>query len=150
MSGATTRVASDHELTRWVLERSGQTWDELAEPRAAWDDLVPTAIARFRRLCLDKGRRAIPADEPDETVLRKLGLLVDGSPTRAALLLFGKEQQRLYASAFVRIGRFRSETDIVDDRLIRGNVFEQIEGRWSISASVWRPITGSAASPLGR
>ncbi len=127
-SGATTRIASDHELTRWVLERSGQTWDELAEPRASWEDVDLAAIARFRRLCLDKGRRAIPADEPDDTVLRKLGLMADGSPTRAGLLLFGKEPQRLYASAFVRIGRFRSETDVVDDRLIRGNVFAQIEG----------------------
>jgi ATP-dependent DNA helicase RecG len=111
-----------------VLERSGQTWDEWAEPRARWDDLDPAAIARFRRLCLDKGRRAIPDDEPDETVLRKLGLVADAGPIRAALLLFGKEPQRLYGSAFVRIGRFRSETDIVDDRLFRGNVFAQIEG----------------------
>ncbi len=56
---------NDHELTRWVLERSGQTWDELEEPHASWEDLDPAAIGRFRRLCLDKGRRAIPADETD-------------------------------------------------------------------------------------
>jgi ATP-dependent DNA helicase RecG len=99
-SGAATRVASDHELTRWVLERSGQTWDELAEPRASWEDLDLAAIARFRRLCLDKGRRAIPADETDETVLRKLGLMVDDSPSRAALLLFGREPQRLYGPSY--------------------------------------------------
>lgn len=126
--GSTTRVAGDQEITHWVLDRTGQTWDVLPEPRARWDDLDPAAIARFRRLCQEQGRRTIPADEPDEMVLEKLGLATTGGLTRAAVLLFGREPQRFYSSAFVRIGRFRSTIDVVDDRPIYGTVFDQIEG----------------------
>lgn len=111
-----------------MLARTGQTWDAVPDSRVASQDLEPEAIARFRRLCKEKGRREIPDGEPDDVVLGKLGLSADGTLTRAAVLLFGREPQRLYPSAFVRIGRFRAETDIVDDRPINGSLFDQVEG----------------------
>lgn len=74
-SGSSDRVATDEEETRWVLERVGTTWDALPEPRARLEHLEPSQIQRFRRLCNLKGRRLIPPDEDDETVLHKLGLL---------------------------------------------------------------------------
>jgi len=55
-------------------------------------------------------------------------LLREGRLTRAAVLLFGKEPQRFYPSAFVKIGRFRSPTLIVDDRELYGTLFEQVDG----------------------
>lgn len=128
-SGSSDRVATDEEETRWVLERVGTTWDALPEPRARFEHLEPSQIQRFRRLCNLKGRRIIPPDEDDETVLRKLGLLTeDGKVTRAAVLLFGKEPQQFYSQAFVRIGRFRSPTFVVDDHPIYGTLWEQVEG----------------------
>ncbi|MGY4706952.1 ATP-binding protein [Candidatus Bipolaricaulota sp. J31] len=127
-SGSSDRLATEEEETRWVLERTGQTWDALPEPRARWEHLDPDQIRRFRRLCNQKGRRPIPPDEDDRTVLRKLGLLAeDGTPTRAAVLLFGREPQRFYLNAVVKIGRFRSPTVIVDDREIYGTLFDQVE-----------------------
>ena len=60
--------------------------------------------------------------------MRKLGLLAeDDTPTRAAVLLFGREPQRFYLNALVKIGRFRSPTVIVDDREIYGTLFDQVE-----------------------
>ena len=127
-SGSSDRRATEEEETRWVLERTGQTWDGLPEPRARWEDLDPEQIRRFRRLCDRKGRRPIPPDEDDRTVLRKLGLLLENDiPTRAAVLLFGREPQRFYLNAVVKIGRFRSPTVIVDDREIYGTLFDQVE-----------------------
>lgn len=127
-AGSTDQHASDEDETRWVLERVGQTWDAMPEPRARWDDLSPEQMARFRRLCNQQGRRPIPDHEDDATVLRKLGLITpDGQITRAAVLLFAREPQRFYLNAFVKIGRFRSPTHIVDDREIQGTLFEQVE-----------------------
>jgi len=56
-----------------------------------------------------------------------LGLLKKGKPVRAALLLFGKEPQRWYPSAVVKIGRFRSGNMIVDDKEINGTLFAQVD-----------------------
>ena len=112
------RQMTDDDLTWAVLEKVGMTWDQVVEPRATLNDLDPAQMGRFRKLCNLKGRRPIPEDEEDTTALKKLGLLRDGQLTRAAVLLFGKEPQRFYPSALVKIGRFRSPTLIVDDREI--------------------------------
>ncbi len=126
--GKSNRQMTDDDLTRTVLEKVGMTWDEVVEPRATLDDLDPKQLRRFRALCSEKGRRPIPSGERDATVLEKLGLLRDGQPLRAAVLLFGKEPQRFYPSALVKIGRFRSPTLIVDDREVASTLFDQIEG----------------------
>ena len=122
------RQMTDDDLTRAVLEKVGMTWDQVVEPRATLNDLDPEQLRRFRKLCNLKGRRPIPEGEEDGTALEKLGLLREGQLTRAAVLLFGKEPQRFYPSAFVKVGRFRSPTLIVDDREIYGTVFEQVDG----------------------
>jgi len=128
-SGSADRLATNEEETRWVLERTGQTWDAIPERRARWEHLDPERIRRFRRLCNLKGRRPIPETEDDQTVLRKLGLLSEeGTPTRAAVLLFGREPQYFYPQAFVRIGRFRSPTFVTDDHPIYGTLWDQVEG----------------------
>ena len=60
-------------------------------------------------------------------VLQKLKLLKNGKPTRAAILLFGKDPQEFYIPAILKVGRFRPGNIIVDDREIRGTVFDQVE-----------------------
>jgi len=118
---------TDDDLTRSVLDKLGMTWDEVVEPRATLNDLDSVQLQRFRTLCDRQGRRPIPSEDNDPTVLEKLGLLREGQLLRAAVLLFGKESQRFYPSAFVKIGRFRSPTLIVDDHEIYGTLFNQIE-----------------------
>lgn len=122
------RQMTDDDLTRAVLGKVGITWDEVVEPRATLDDLDPGQLRRFRILCNQKGRRALPPDEDDKTILEKLHLVHEGKPLRAAVLLFGREPQRFYTQAKVKIGRFRSESLIVDDREIIGSLFDQVEG----------------------
>jgi len=126
--GKSNRQMTDDDLTRAVLDKVGKTWDEVVEPRATLDDLDPEQLRRFRILCNQKGRRPIPPDEDDATVLEKLGLLHEGQLLRSAVLLFGKEPQRFYPSALVKIGRFRSPTFIVDDREVYGTLFDQVNG----------------------
>lgn len=126
--GKSNRQMTEDDLTRAVLEKVGMTWDEVVEPRATLKDLDPDQLRRFRTLCNQKGRRPIPPGEDDLTVLEKLGLLREGHLTRAAVLLFGKEPQRFYPQARVKIGRFRSETLIVDDREVLGTLFDQVDG----------------------
>ncbi|MFQ5793721.1 MAG: ATP-binding protein [Candidatus Bipolaricaulia bacterium] len=126
--GKSNRQMSADDLTRAVLDKVGMSWDEIVEPRATLNDLDSKQLRRFRILCNQEGRRPIPPDEDDATVLEKLDLLREGQLLRAAVLLFGKQPQRFYPSALVKIGRFRSETLIVDDREVYGTLFDQVDG----------------------
>jgi len=125
--GSSNRQMTDDDLTRAVLGSVGVTWDEMVDPRVTLDDLDLEQMQRFRKLCNLKGRRPIPPDEEDLTVLEKVGLLQEGNVSRAAVLLFGRNPQHFYPQARVRIGRFRTGSLIVDDREIVGSLFDQVE-----------------------
>ena len=64
----------------------------------------------------------------DEDVLRKLELIKDGKITRGAILLLGNNPDSFFPSAFLKMGRFRSPTHIVDDREVHGTLIQQLDG----------------------
>ena len=125
--GSTTRQMSVAELTRLVLDHVGVTWDSLPEPRAKISDISTPKIKAFIRKANEVGRRPIPTSIAIPDLLNKLDLMKDSKLTRAAVLLFGKNPQKFYSQAFIKIGRFRSETFIVDDREVEGTLFDQVE-----------------------
>jgi ATP-dependent DNA helicase RecG len=125
--GSSNRHMSDDDITRAVLAKVGSAWDEVTEPRATLADIDVDRLRRFRALCNQNGRRIIPDDEDDATVLAKLNLIQEDGLSRAAVLLFGRDPQRFFPSAFLKIGRFRDSTLIVDDREVTGTLFDQVE-----------------------
>ena len=125
--GATNCRLSWEDITNMVLESVGATWDELPELRASMEDIDTEKIGHFIKLCNEAGRRPIPEKEKPIDFLQKLKLLKNGHPTRAAILLFGKDPQEFYIPAILKVGRFRPGNIIVDDREIRGTVFDQVE-----------------------
>lgn len=60
-------------------------------------------------------------------VLAKLHLLKQGRPTRAAILLLGKDPKQFYSSAYIKAGRFKSPITILDDKEFDGNILQQID-----------------------
>lgn len=127
-SGSTTRRMGVEEVTRIVLASVGITWDEVPEVRANMGDISTAKVKAFIRLANEKGRRPMASGISAPELMQKLKMIRKGRPTRAAILLFGKAPQNFYGSALVKVGRFRSETLIIDDREIEGTIFEQIEG----------------------
>lgn len=109
----------------------GQTWDAMPAGVGV-DGLDLDAVGRFVRAA--KGQPAsrlppgVPEDAPPEVVLDSLGLLTDGHPTNAAVLLFGRAPQRAVPAARVRVARFRTNDDIREHAPVAGTVFEQIDG----------------------
>lgn len=91
------------------------------------DDLDPLCIQTFFDRLRASGRRAIEPNANTKSILEKLGLLIDGQPTRAAILLLCSNPNRFHATAFVKAGRFKSATNIIDDREFGGTLFEQID-----------------------
>ncbi len=124
--GNSTREIPNSELPRFLLERTGQNWDELPTEfglEAVWEK----TIADFRILA----RERLPDLSPSDTtalILEKLQLILpENRLNRAGLLLFGQNPQRLIRTAYVQIGRFHDEATILDEKTTSSNLFVQLE-----------------------
>jgi ATP-dependent DNA helicase RecG len=110
-----------------VLLLGSKTWDSLTS-EFPLEQINPEAIRRFVRLAVGKNRLTdVSLDEPPEVILEKLELMVDGKLTNGAILLFGNNPQRHFTNLCVRIGRFKTETTIIDDKWVKGNLFQQFD-----------------------
>ncbi len=65
--------------------------------------------------------------ESDADLIDKLHLLDSGRLKRAALLLFGADPERLVTGAFLKIGYFHTDSDLLYHDEIHGNLFTQID-----------------------
>jgi len=123
--GNTTREMSPQKLQ--VLLLGGKTWDSLTS-EFPLEQIDPEAVRRFVRLAVEKNRlTGVSLDEPPEIILEKLQLVADEKLTNGAILLFGKNPQKPFTNLCVRIGRFKTETTIIDDKWVKGNLFQQFD-----------------------
>ncbi len=119
------------EFKKSFIACKGLSWDAIEEPTATLDDLNKLQIYNLLQKVKEKGRKSIPDKLSQLEFLRKLEFIRNEAPTRASLLLFGNNPESFFSSAFLKLGRFRTPTHIVDDREIHGNLFEQLEGAMS-------------------
>jgi len=125
--GSSNRVMQPHEIAEMHLQSTGSSWDLAAAPNTTIADLDPAKVADYIRKANETGRRNIAVGESPQTVLEKIGLVRDDKPTWAAILLFGKEPQRLLSQATIHCGLFDAdEISVLDDRMVRGTIIEQV------------------------
>lgn len=125
-SGSSSIEIKGHELAELLIEKSGRSWDGFIEEGATLKDIDTAAINKFRKLAAKKipliaGEKSVPA------ILQKLNLLERGKLRRAALLLFGKNPKKFYMTAYIKIGKFVSATDLISTDDIEGNLFDQVD-----------------------
>jgi len=125
--GRTNQRMSHTEIVRRLLASTGSSWDAEVDTEASFTDLDQNQIGFFIKQLRNVGRRPIPKEASHKDILEKLNLLKKGIPTRTALLLLGKYPTRYFPSAYIKLGRFRSQTLIVDDKRIDGNILTQID-----------------------
>ncbi len=124
--GSTTQELADKELHRFLLQKSKISWESLIEEEATLDEIKESTIEKFKQFA----KKRVPGIDSEDTVsvLKKLNLLnAKGQLKRAAILLFGKDVRKYFMSAYFKIGKFQSETALVTDDVIEGNLFEQLE-----------------------
>jgi ATP-dependent DNA helicase RecG len=123
--GNTTREISQTKLKALLLR--GRSWDSLTGDFSL-DEIAHESVAGFVSMAV-KGKRLTDLSLNDSTsaILSKLGLMVDEKLTNGAILLFGKNPQKHFVNLCVRIGRFKTETTIIDDQWAIGNLFQQFE-----------------------
>jgi ATP-dependent DNA helicase RecG len=123
--GNTTHRMSQEQLRARML--NNVPWDaQIAEGKTI-EDLDQAEIKRFVQSGQDLGRISSELDpNAPEAILRRTNLSNQDGLTNAAILLFGKNPQALFQSARVRIGVFASETEVLNDKIAEGHLFQQV------------------------
>jgi len=124
-SGSNSFELKGEELTNFLIEKSGKTWDEFVEEKAGFDDIDIKTIDEFKKYAVDR-IPSIVAEKDYQTILEKLNLKENKKLKKAAILLFGKNPQRFYPAAYLKIGKFLTKTEIQSSDIVEGNLFEQI------------------------
>ncbi|MDR2955114.1 MAG: putative DNA binding domain-containing protein [Prevotella sp.] len=128
-SGSTNQELTGNTLNDFLLKKSGQTWDDVIEPRVKMSDIDVDSLKTYLSAAEKAGR--LPADIKELStteILEKLRLVEDGKLKRAAIILFGKDPAKFYPNTFVKIGRFSGkDNDIVYQEVIEGNLISVLK-----------------------
>lgn len=135
------RITDSNDLTAALyaalvehMEQSGDLrtlpFDASACPRTTLNDLPQEKIQTFLEVARRERNYPLPVKTTREKTLAHLNLLDNGSPTHAAVLLFGKEPQRFLPTSEVKCMHFHGTTvskPIPSYQIYKGTVFELVD-----------------------
>ena len=127
--GSTNQAMTQSAYESLLMERlhGVQRWEN--QPARDWSvaDLDASAIQRTVEEAVRRGRLGDPGTRDLDGLLRGLGMLRDGRPLRAAVVLFGGEERLAaeFPQCKLRMARFQGtdRTEFVDNRQVYGNAF---------------------------
>ena len=127
-SGSTLQELKGAALDRFLLGRQGRTWDGVPLPQFSLADVSASAMARFRQLAQRSGRLDVETlAVNDANLIDKLRLKDGAFYKRATALLFAADPQRFVTGAFVKVGYFESETELLYHDEVEGDLFHQVK-----------------------
>jgi len=127
-TGSTKQELKGAALDKFLLKKQGLHWDGVPAPGFLIKDLSPSAIAKFRqRAAKSKRLSAEILSETDENLIKKLRLFSNSYLKRAAVLLFHEDPEVLVGGAYIKIGFFRTNADLLYQDEIHGDLFTQVE-----------------------
>jgi len=113
--GTTTTGMLGEELKDFFIR--GTNWDGLLGDYS-FEEIDEEVVRKFVRTAVKRGRlRDYDTEDLSEILLRE-NLLVDGKLTNAAIILFGKNPQKYFTDALVRVLKLKDDISI-SDRTIR-------------------------------
>lgn len=123
--GNTTREMKSEKLKSFLLK--GINWDSIINKDAGFNEIDEETVRMFIRLARAKGRLTIFDENVDvKTLFEHLKLSVNGKLTNGAIILFGKDPQKYFLNAALRVIRLKNEITSIGDRFIGGNLFKQV------------------------
>lgn len=127
-SGSTKQELTGAALDSFLLRKQGRHWDGVPVPGISVKNLSKEVLRYFRNEALKSNRLTKDIIEQNDLhLLEKLQLVEGNYLKRAAVLLFGTEPEMFVPGAFIKIGRFKSNSDLLFQNEIHGSLFEQIE-----------------------
>lgn len=127
-SGSTKQELKGAALDKFLLQKYGRKWDGVPIPNISIAELKQETFEFFKEKGIDSNRLNEKSlkDNPEQ-LLNNLKLIDNGYLKRAALLLFHPDPEKFVTGAYIKIGFFRSESDLQFQDDIHGNLFEQVE-----------------------
>jgi len=127
-SGSTKQELKGTALDKFLLQKQGKHWDGVSLPNVSVADLKPETFDFFRKKGIKSKRLdEIVLTDTNEVLLNNLKLTDRGYLKRAAILLFHPDPEKFVSGAFIKIGFFRTDSDLLFQDVINGNLFEQVE-----------------------
>lgn len=127
-SGSTKQVLTGPALENFLNGKRGATWDSMPLPAFRLDDVDGSVVDKFKGLAAKKGRiNPELLNEPKEVLLEKLHLKSGGYLTNAAMMLFAKDPEKWQTGAFVKIGYFETDAELVFQDEIRGSIIDLVD-----------------------
>lgn len=125
--GSTKQELKGASLDRFLLKKQGRHWDGVPVPHVTLGDLDKGALTYFRKRALNSKRLSPEIlEETNPVLLEKLHLMDGHYLKRAAVLLFHPDPERYVTGAFIKIGFFRTNTDLIYQDEIHGDLFSQV------------------------
>lgn len=126
-TGSTNQELKGKELTRFLISKSFNNWDEYPVSNSKISEINLETLNNFKKLSHNR-LPFINENLKPLNLLQKLNLVEGTNIKRAGILLFGKNVKKYFTSAFIRIGKFDYNNELISSDTIDGNLFEQIEG----------------------
>jgi ATP-dependent DNA helicase RecG len=122
-SGSTNQELTGIALDEFLLRKYGRTWDSAPIIHVAADDLDIVAFREFRKKSLARGRLTKEdLDISDAQLLETLKLTDGNYLKRAAILTFHEDPEKWVTGAYVKIGYFKTDDDLVFQDEIHGSL----------------------------
>ena len=127
-SGSTKQELKGAALDRFMLRKQGKTWDGVPIPNLSTDELDNTSFNLFQGYA-KQGGRMDEADlkESNSGLVEKLRLVDGLYLKRAAVLLFHADPERYVTGAYIKIGYFKKNANLIFQDEVHGSLFQQVK-----------------------
>ncbi len=127
-SGSNKIELTGNVLNEFLLKKSGQTWDNVIEESATFDDIDEESVQNFIKDSIKSGRMFDVSDLSITELFDKLRLTINGKLKRAAIILFAKDPNKFYPNVIVKMGRFGDDdADLRFQELEEGNIIQLLK-----------------------
>jgi len=127
-SGSTKQELKGAALDKFILQKKGKRWDGVLVPSVSVSDLKQETFDFFKKRGIRSKRLSEESlTDTNEQILDNLELKEKQFLKRAAILLFHPKPEKFVTGAFIKIGFFENDADLIFQDEVHGNLFEQIE-----------------------
>jgi len=127
-SGSTKQELKGAALNKFMLQKKGKKWDAVPVPNVLVSDLKEGTFNFFRKRAYKSKRiEEEVLTDSNEHLIENLQLKENEFLKRAAILLFHPKPENFVTGSYIKIGFFESDSELMYQDEIHGNIFEQIE-----------------------
>lgn len=127
-SGSTKQELKGAALNKFMLQKKGKKWYGVPVPNVSVSDLKEDTFDFFRKRAYKNKRiEEEVLTDSNEHLIENLQLKENEFLKRAAILLFHPKPENFVTRSYIKIGFFESDSELMYQDEIHGNIFEQIE-----------------------